>query len=116
MQVCYDELGEDTPVHFLRFHPDYKMMEFDSTPVLTLEKHYEVAKQVGLKYVYIGNVPGHKLENTYCPECGYLVVQRYGFNIDGWNLDHRNCCKQCGYSIPIVGSLQKSKRRFQFIE
>jgi len=45
-----------------------------------------------------------------------LVVQRYGFNIDGWNLDHRNCCKQCGYSIPIVGSLQKSKRRFQFIE
>lgn len=115
-KFVYDELGEDTPVHFLRFHPDYKMMEFKSTPVLTLEKHYEVAKQIGLKYVYIGNVPGHKFENTYCPECGYLVIQRYGFNIDGWNLDHRNCCKQCGYTIPIVGSLQKSKRWFQFIE
>ena len=119
-QLCkfvYDELGPDTPVHFLRFHPDYKMMEFESTPVLTLEKHYEIAKQVGLNYAYIGNVPGHKLESTYCPECNSLVIQRFGFNIEGWNLDDRNCCKQCGKSIPIVGSLQKkSKRWFQFIE
>ena len=119
-QLCrfvYDELGPDTPIHFLRFHPDYKMMEFDSTPVLTLEKHCEIAKQIGLKYVYIGNVPGHKLENTYCPECGDLAIQRYGFNIEGWNLDERNCCKQCGYCIPIIGSLQKkTKRRFQFME
>jgi len=92
-------------------------MEFESTPVLTLEKHYEIAKQAGLNYAYIGNVPGHKLESTYCPECNNLVIQRYGFNIEGWNLDDRNCCKQCGKSIPIVGSLQKkSRRRFQFIE
>ncbi|MDW0142218.1 MAG: AmmeMemoRadiSam system radical SAM enzyme [Nitrososphaeraceae archaeon] len=116
-RFVYDELGPDTPIHFLRFHPDYKMMEFDSTPVLTLEKHCEIAKQIGLKYVYIGNVPGHKLENTYCPECGYLAIQRYGFNIEGWNLGEGNCCKQCGYNIPIVGSLQKrTKRWFQFVE
>lgn len=119
-QLCkfvYDELGPDTPIHFLRFHPDYKMMEFESTPVLILEKHYEIAKQVGLNYAYIGNVPGHKLESTYCPECNNLVIQRYGFNIEGWNLDDRNCCKQCGKNIPIVGSLQKkSKRWFPFIE
>jgi pyruvate formate lyase activating enzyme len=82
-----------------------------------LEKHCEIAKQVGLKYVYIGNVPGHKLENTYCPECGSLAIQRYGFNIEGWNLDERNCCKQCGYGLPIVGSLQKkTKRWFQIME
>jgi pyruvate formate lyase activating enzyme len=92
-------------------------MEFESTPVLTLEKHYDIAKQAGLEYAYIGNVPGHKLENTYCPECGNLVIQRYGFNVDGWNLDQKNCCIQCGHSIPIVGTLQKkSKRWFHFIE
>jgi pyruvate formate lyase activating enzyme len=116
-KFVYDELGPDTPVHFLRFHPDYKMMEFEPTPVLTLEKHYDIAKQAGLEYAYIGNVPGHKLENTYCPECGNLVIQRYGFNVNGWNLDQKNCCIQCGHSIPIVGTLQKkSKRWFHFIE
>ena len=59
-------LVQKCPFTFLRFHPDYKMMEYPSTPVETLEKHYQVAKEVGLKYVYLGNVPGHKWEHTYC--------------------------------------------------
>ncbi len=109
-----DNLGPDTPIHFLRFHPDYKMMEFPWTPVETLEKHCAIAKEEGLRYVYIGNVPGHKLENTYCPGCGALAVKRYGFDITGWYLDRDNKCKKCGTKIAIVGRLEKTARENRF--
>jgi pyruvate formate lyase activating enzyme len=123
-KFIYNELGPDTPIHFLRFHPDYKMMEFESTPIDILEKHYVIAKEEGLRFAYLGNVPGHSLENTYCPECNNIVVKRYGFNILSWNLDSDNCCNQCKYAIPIKGkpveslnnSTNKRKRYFQFID
>lgn len=116
-RFVYDELGPDTPIHFLRFHPDYKMMEFDDTPVETLEKHHAIAKKVGLRYAYIGNVPGHPLEHTYCPECKSIAIQRYGFNIVSWNLNDNNYCKNCGYRLPIIGKLSNTRRtRFQFIQ
>lgn len=112
-----DEFGPEMPIHFLRFHPDYKMMDYPSTPVETLEKHYQIAKEVGLKYVYLGNVPGHKWEHTYCSECSNIVVNRYGFSIREWNLDNNNCCKFCGNKIPIKGKLQDGYKedRFQFV-
>ena len=110
----YDNLGPDTPIHFLRFHPDYKMMEFPWTPVETLEKHCEVAKEVGLKYVYIGNVPGHPLEHTYCPGCGAVAIKRYGFDITGWYLDKDNKCKKCGYQLAISGRLEKTAKENRF--
>ena len=119
-KFIYDELGPETPIHFLRFHPDYKMMEFENTPVDTLEKHHAIAKEEGLRFVYLGNVPGHPLENTYCPECSNVVVKRYGFAISSWNLDDNNCCNQCKCAIPIKGrpaehagnSQNKRKRYF----
>jgi pyruvate formate lyase activating enzyme len=115
-RFVYDELGPDTPIHFLRFHPDYKMREFDSTPIETLEKHHAIAKNEGLKYAYIGNVPGHPLEHTYCPQCNNIAIKRYGFSIQSWNLDANNACKNCGYPIPIIGKLHKAtKNRLQFI-
>ncbi|HYX56126.1 MAG TPA: AmmeMemoRadiSam system radical SAM enzyme [Nitrososphaeraceae archaeon] len=116
-KFVYNELGPDTPIHFLRFHPDYKMIEFDNTPIETLEKHHAIAKEEGLRYAYIGNVPGHPLEHTYCPECKNIAIQRYGFSIGSWNLDDNNCCKNCGYPIPIIGKLTKSrKNRFAFLQ
>lgn len=115
-RFIYDELGPDTAIHFLRFHPDYKMMEFGDTPVETLEKHYAIAKQEGLKYAYLGNVPGHPLEDTYCPECKNVVIGRYGFAIESWNLDGNNCCNNCHYPIPIIGKLRKVRKNpFQFV-
>jgi len=116
-RFIYEEFGPDMPIHFLRFHPDYKMMEFDSTPVKTLEKHHEVAKREGLKYVYIGNVPGHPLEHTYCPECNNIAIKRYGFDIEEWNLDSHNRCKKCGNQLPIIGKLSENykRERFQFV-
>jgi pyruvate formate lyase activating enzyme len=113
-KFVYDELGPETPIHFLRFHPDYKMNEFPWTPVETLEKHCAVAKEAGLKYVYIGNVGGHPLEHTYCPSCGAIAIRRYQFDITGWYLDKRNRCKKCGTQIPVVGSLEKTFKDDRF--
>ncbi|NIP62305.1 MAG: AmmeMemoRadiSam system radical SAM enzyme [Nitrosopumilaceae archaeon] len=116
-KFIYDEFGPDIPIHFLRFHPDYKMMEFDQTPVKTLENHHKVAKEEGINYAYIGNVPGHPLEHTYCPECNNIIVKRFGFDIEGWNLDNNNKCKFCGNKIPVIGKLSPNykKQRFQFV-
>lgn len=111
----YDNLGPDTPIHFLRFHPDYKLMHLSPTPVETLEKHYEIAKSVGLKYVYLGNVPGHPLEHTYCPSCEKIVVERLGFDITGWHLDGHNRCKYCGEEIAIIGQLSKAVNEERYI-
>lgn len=110
----YDHLGPDTPIHFLRFHPDYKMMEFPWTPVETLEKHCAVAKEEGLKYVYIGNVTGHPLENTYCPGCGAIAIKRYGFDITGWYLDKDNKCRKCGYKLAVFGRLERTAKENRF--
>ena len=111
----YENLGPDTAIHFLRFHPDYKLMNLPWTPIETLEKHYHAAKEVGLRFVYIGNVPGHPLEHTYCPGCNKVVIGRYGFDITSWNLDKDNKCIYCGYKIPIVGRLESSVREIRFV-
>ena len=81
----------------------------------TLEKHYEIAKNAGLKYVYIGNVPGHPAESTYCPGCSKVLIKRFGYDILEYNLDKNNRCRFCGYKTPIVGPLSKSFRDDRFI-
>src|SRR5436190_4268234 len=111
----YDNLGPDYPIHFLRFHPDYKMMNLPSTPVKTLEEHCRVAREEGLQYVYVGNVPGHPWEHTYCPECNSIAIKRYGFDITGWNLDEQNKCASCGYQLPIIGGLSSAVSEERFL-
>src|SRR2546428_451588 len=111
----YDNLGPDVPVHFLRFHPDYKLMHLPSTPVKTLEEHCRVAREEGLRYVYVGNVTGHPWEHTYCPECKNIAIKRYGFDITGWNLDDKNRCTNCGYHLPIFGQLSSSVSEDRFL-
>lgn len=116
-KFVYDLFGPEMPIHFLRFFPHYKMMEFPETPVETLEKHHEIATKEGLKYAYVGNVPGHPLEHTYCSECKKIVVRRFNFDILKWDLDENNKCKFCGNKIPIVGKLEESykEKRFEFV-
>ncbi|MGC8573278.1 MAG: AmmeMemoRadiSam system radical SAM enzyme [Caldisphaera sp.] len=103
-----DNLGDNVPFHLLRFHPDYKMLDSEDTPVKTLEKLAKIAKNEGLKYVYIGNVPGHELEHTYCPKCGYPLIERYGFYITAWRLTEDNRCPKCGTKIDIIGKKRNS--------
>lgn len=103
-----ENLGKATPLHLLRFHPDYKLTTIPSTPIETLEKAYLAAKNAGLDYAYIGNVPGHPAENTYCPNCNELVIKRYSFEITRWNLTKDMRCPVCGHEIPIKGKLHPS--------
>jgi len=98
-----ENLGDETPFHVLRFHPDYQMIDYPPTPVSTLERAAKIALEEGLKYVYIGNVPGHRLEHTYCPECKALLVRRFGFEILEWNLTENMTCPKCGSKINIKG-------------
>jgi len=103
-----ETLGEDTPFHLLRFHPDYKLTDIPSTPIQTLEKAYAAAKSVSLNFVYIGNVPGHPAENTYCPSCNELLIKRFSFEIVKWNLTKDMRWPVCGREIPIKGKLHPS--------
>jgi pyruvate formate lyase activating enzyme len=96
-----EKLGEDTPVHFSRFHPDYKMTDIPPTPIDTLLKIYEVAKDLGILYPYLGNVPHGKYENTFCPGCNNVIIERYGFSSNMVGLE-KDKCKGCGRVLPIV--------------
>lgn len=70
-------LGPDTPWHVTRFYPHLELSHLSPTPISVLERAYSIGKEEGLWYVYLGNVPGHKGENTYCHMCGELLVERY---------------------------------------
>ncbi len=105
-----ENLGPDTPLHFLRFHPDYQLLDVPSTPVEVLEKHVEIARAEGLRYVYVGNVPGHEYEHTYCPNCGSIVIRRFGFEILEVRLTEDNRCTNCGAKINIVGRVHPTYR------
>ncbi|MFC1733074.1 AmmeMemoRadiSam system radical SAM enzyme [candidate division KSB1 bacterium] len=98
--LCENGLSEN-PLHFSRFHPMYKLKQLPATPVSTLEKARNIAKAEGLKYVYIGNVPGTKAENTYCPKCKKLLVERKGYAITQ-NHILNNSCKYCKEKIAGV--------------
>ncbi|MFZ7125149.1 MAG: AmmeMemoRadiSam system radical SAM enzyme [Desulfobacterales bacterium] len=92
------ELGPETPWHISRFHPTYLLTDRDRTPVETLRKAYEIGRAAGLRYVYIGNVPGSDGENTFCPGCGNIVINRFHYNIRT-NLIEGNRCAYCGEKI-----------------
>jgi pyruvate formate lyase activating enzyme len=98
-----DNLGPDVPVHFTRFHPMYLLKNLPSTPVKTLEMARRTALKKGLNFVYIGNVPGHEGENTYCPQCGKVLIKRTGFSILSNDVVSGKC-KHCGKTIPGVWS------------
>jgi pyruvate formate lyase activating enzyme len=96
-----DNLGSDVPLHLTRFHPTYKLKNLPPTPVSTLERLHAEARNVGLHYVYVGNVMGHASENTFCHSCHKLLIRRYGFQIVENNLD-KGRCPHCRQSIPGV--------------
>ena len=95
------ELGPDTPVHFSRFYPLYKLRSVPPTPVSTLDKVRGAALSAGLEYVYIGNIPGHEAENTFCPKCKKRVIQRTGYMV-GETQVKAGKCRYCGKPIPGI--------------
>jgi pyruvate formate lyase activating enzyme len=100
------ELSSDTPLHFTRFYPVYKAKDYGLervTPVKTLERVRKKAIEEGLKYVYIGNVPGHSGENTYCFNCGSLLIQRHFFSVLKYRITEDSRCPDCGQRIMMLG-------------
>jgi len=98
-----DNVGPDVPVHFTRFHPDYQLQHLPPTPVATLELARETALAAGLHFPYVGNVPGHPGNHTYCPACKTVLVRRRGFLIEANRLRDGHC-PDCGAAIAGVWS------------
>lgn len=99
-QWIHANLGPDVPLHFTRFHPDHQMRHLPATPLETLELARQIALAEGLHYVYIGNVPGHPAQNTWCPSCGKLLVERVGFAATGVLFTPTGACPACQLPIP----------------
>ena len=97
------EAGAETPLHFTRYYPAYKFRN-PPTEVETLEKAYEMARKDGVLYPYLGNVRGHRYENTYCPNCGEQLIQRLGYTITKYKVTSGNRCPKCSQPIPITGN------------
>ena len=95
-------VSPDIPWHVTAFHKDYKMTAPANTPVETLERAAEIGRKAGLRYIYAGNLPGRvgDLENTRCPKCRTLLIERYGYLITGYHLTASGACPKCGTSIP----------------
>ncbi len=90
--------GPDVPWHISRFYPQYRMDDAVPTPIKTLERAYEIGRQAGLRYVYLGNVPGSKFESTFCYSCGAVLIERAGYRIIANNI-RKDCCPGCGSRI-----------------
>jgi len=95
------ELGPDTPWHVTRFIPYLELSDLEPTPTVTLEHARQIGLEAGLNFVYLGNVPGHEGENTYCSNCGRLVIDRIGFSIAGMNV-RKGACTFCGQDLNIT--------------
>ncbi len=98
-----ENLGPDHPLHFLRFFPQYRLDRLAPTPVATLTKFRDIAMSEGIHYVYVGNVPGHPGNNTWCHNCGKLLIERLGYNIPVYNIEDGKC-RFCNTVIPGVWS------------
>lgn len=104
-----DALGLQTPWHVTGFHPDNELLNLPPTPVETLEMGVRIGRQVGLRFVYIGNVPGHRDENTFCYRCGKLVVDRQGYRTQVLGLNGSRC-KYCDADLNFRGAPQGEGR------
>jgi pyruvate formate lyase activating enzyme len=93
--------GPDTPLHFTRFHPEYKLKSLPATPVETLVRCHGQARLAGLRYVYVGNVPDDSYQHTYCPKCRKVVIERRGFQVARLALSGGKC-KFCGQGLAGV--------------
>ena len=93
-----DNLGSHIPLHFSRFFPQYKLKNLPPTPINKLKEAYKLARESGLIYVYIGNVPGVKEESTFCPRCGKILIRRVGYSVLENNIT-KGKCRFCGEKI-----------------
>mgnify|MGYP000218037409 CR=1 FL=1 len=109
-----DVLGSDIPLHINRYYPAFRFRE-PPTPIDLLDWAWRTARKEGVKYVYVGNVPGHPAEHTYCPGCGKTLILRSGYEILEYKLTSDNRCPRCGEKIPIAGRRVEKRERWRHI-
>ena len=110
-------LGLNTPLHFSAYHPDFKMPSLKRTSVETLDMAYKIAKNHGLYYVYVGNLPHDKGSNTYCPNCNNLLIGRKGYSFTKVEISEKKTCMKCGHDLSkdIIGTITaNSSHKFLF--
>lgn len=93
-----EKLGTNIPVHFSCFHPDFNMRDVPRTPMKTMQSIYQMAKDMGILYPYLGNVAHGDYDNTYCPKCGNICVERKGYTIENYTSTNGKCIS-CGFQI-----------------
>ena len=98
-----NEIGNDVPIHFTRFHPDYKLLNLPPTPISTLEHIREMAMSKGIHYAFVGNVPGHEGNHTYCPSCRKTIIKRSGFFLTENNIKNG----KCGFCGTVIAGVWK---------
>ncbi|PKL67080.1 MAG: AmmeMemoRadiSam system radical SAM enzyme [Methanobacteriales archaeon HGW-Methanobacteriales-1] len=96
-----EEVGSEVPLHFTRFFPQYKMENVAPTPIETLINARDMARDAGMRYVYVGNAPGLDGENTYCYNCGQLLIERNGYGVGPIRIHKNKKCPECGAKINI---------------
>ena len=94
-----DHVGDETPVHFTAFHPDFRMLDHAHTPPATLQRAFAIAKEQGIQHVYTGNVDDEKHQSTYCSSCGKMLIQRNRYQLGRYRL-HNNHCMDCDHPLP----------------
>ncbi|PFW88941.1 AmmeMemoRadiSam system radical SAM enzyme [Bacillus pseudomycoides] len=103
-----NNLSAETPVHLVRFHPDYKYTHVDRTPIDRLERQRELAMSMGLKYVYLGNCYDTESVNTFCTSCGHKLIERYGLNAHSVGLASDKYCANCSTELPVINLASRS--------
>ena len=101
-QWIKSNLGPGVPLHFTQYHPEYLLKNLPITPVATLERAKSIADSEGLHFVYIGNLPGHPAQNTYCPACRKMLVERAGFTASQVLIRKDSTCPYCRHAIPGI--------------
>jgi pyruvate formate lyase activating enzyme len=93
-------ISPDIPWHVSAFYPTYLLTSAPPTPAATLRRARKIGQAAGLRYVYTGNIPGDDGENTYCPNCGKIIIERTGYRVGAVNIRDGNCAF-C--STPVAG-------------
>ncbi|MBN2071328.1 MAG: AmmeMemoRadiSam system radical SAM enzyme [Candidatus Krumholzibacteriota bacterium] len=94
-----DNLGADVPLHYSRFQPAYRLSNIPPTTAESLERAWSISRDAGIRFVYIGNLPGHAAENTYCPDCGEKIISRKGYTVGKIDIVNGKCL-YCGNTVP----------------
>jgi pyruvate formate lyase activating enzyme len=97
-----EHLGNDVPMHFTAFHPDWKMLDKTHTPPATLSRARTIALNNGVRYAYTGNVHDAGGSSTYCHHCADVLIGRDWYVLSDWNLDEAGTCRVCGTPCPGV--------------